>query len=110
MLIYEILTMTNEKKRQIKITIFLIGVVFILLGCFSDLYHYNSGFSIAVAIWFLAVPILKIIGIDLMKSKDAINIEDNKKLNKKLILQFIILLVVFVVFWYVMIEIGNFTY
>lgn len=69
---------TDEQKKALKPLLFGIGLVVLIVGAISDLYETQVGLVIALAIWILTVPALKVLGYSVDESESSKKDESGK--------------------------------
>ncbi|MFA6391887.1 MAG: head GIN domain-containing protein [Patescibacteria group bacterium] len=74
--------MTNEQTKGIKSILSGIAVIIIIIGAVTEVYDVMVGVIIALAIWLIGFPLLKVMGLD---SKDEKIVEpvETKSITKK---------------------------
>jgi len=93
---------TDEQKKALKPLFFGLGLVILLVGAISDLYETQVGLLVALAIWILTVPALKVLGfyVEDKKNKKETEEKGNSSRTGDWVWKIIIaVLAVFVVIW-----------
>ncbi|MFC1663311.1 head GIN domain-containing protein [Patescibacteria group bacterium] len=73
--------MTNDQKKALKSILGGLGVIAIIIGAVSNLYETTTGLIIALIIWIIGYPLLKMFGLHPEKEHPSDNSENDNSQN-----------------------------
>lgn len=73
---------SNEQKKSLKSLIWALGAVILLVGALTELYSTSTGLIIALIIWILMSPVLKLLGLEAKKEEPPVVNEQGQAVEK----------------------------